>query len=176
MLKMALKTPKMPVWLAGKAVFSRRGGAGAPCERAGQAASVAITASGTARVVLAGVWQKDLLEPGKRQRHIHTRGDALATVLRSLGKGLAANPALPVAALGQQPIALDCPALENDGQLPANARACELPARIDAAAWGAQLPKGDAVHVVQVLAITEKTVSPQPTDWGIGPGIGTSIE
>jgi hypothetical protein len=48
--------------------------------------------------------------------------------------------------------------------------ACELPARIDAAAWGAPLPKGDAGHVVLVLAITEKTVSPPPTVWGIGPG------
>ena len=106
------------------------------------AASVAITASGTARIVVAGVWQDDLLEPGKRQRQIRTSGEALATVLRSLGKGLAANPALQVTAVAQQPIALDCPALESDGQLPVNARACELPARIDAAAWAAQLRQG----------------------------------
>ena len=58
---------------------------------------MAITASGTARVALAGVWQDDLLEPGKRRRHIRTSGDALATVLRSLGNGLAANPALQAA-------------------------------------------------------------------------------
>lgn len=95
---------------------------------------MAITASGTARIAVAGVWQDDLLEPGKRQWHIRTSGDELATVLRSLGKGLAANPALQVTALVQQPIALDCPALENDGQLPPNAKDCELPARIDTAA------------------------------------------
>jgi hypothetical protein len=78
-----------------------------------------------------------------------------------------------VAALGRQPIALDCPALEIDGQLPPNARVCELPARIDTAAWGAPLAKGGAGHVVLVLTITEKTVSPLPTVWGIDPGIGT---
>jgi hypothetical protein len=135
------------------------------------AASVAITASGTARIAVAGVWQDDLLEPGKRQRQIRTSGEALATVLRSLGQGLAANPALQVAALGQQPIALECPALAPDGQLPPNARACELPARIDPAAWGAQHGKGNTGHLVLVLAITEKTVSPLPTVWGIGPGM-----
>mgnify|MGYP002391963476 CR=1 FL=1 len=32
--------------------------------------------------------------------------------------------------LGAQPIPLDCPALEKDGQLPPNAKSCELPARI----------------------------------------------
>ena len=85
---------------------------------------MAITASGTARVAVAGVWQDDLLEPGKRQRHICTSGDALATLLRPPGKGLTANPALQVTALGQQPIYLDCPALENDGQLP------QMPGRV----------------------------------------------
>ena len=124
-----------------------------------------------ARIAVARVWQDDLLEPGKCPEHIRTSGDALATVLRSLGQGLAANPALQAG--DGAGAAGDRPGLPGAGErrpLPANARACELPARIDAAAWGAQLPKGDAGHVVLVLAITEKTVSPQPTVWGIGPG------